>query len=547
MVKPSPAATPAETAAALAEHARRVAQLQRPGAYPHACDTVALVETHLSSLLFAGEHVYKLKKPLALPFVDFSTLQARREACEEELRLNTRTAPHHYLGVVPVVQGADGPAFGGMGPVLDWAVHMRRFDDRQRLDRLARQGLLGARHIDRLAEVVARFHAQLPPAPPGHGRAEVARHWARENIQELQALVTEPRQATLLAALAGWTEARGAQLAPQMELRRLTGHVREGHGDLHLANIAWVDDAPLLFDALEFNDTLRHLDTISELAFTFMDLHAHGLPRLAWRFISGVLEASGDHGALPLLSWHAVYRALVRSKVALLSARPLGLRGEALAHAGEAARGEAETYLRTAVRLARLELPAAAPCLVITGGLSGSGKSTVAALLAERLGALRVRSDVERKRLHGLAPTARASSALDLYGEAATRRTYARLHELAEMALQAGESMVVDAAFLRRDERLAMAALAARLGAGYRLVWCEAAPALLRARIAERWAGGQDPSDATPQVLEWQLRVAERPAADEAATLQPLRTDVPLDTLALRCEALPLPGAADDD
>lgn len=547
MVKPSPSPTPAETAAALAEHARRVAQLRRPGAYPHACAAVGLVETHLSSLLFAGEHVYKLKKPLALPFVDFSTLQARREACEEELRLNTRTAPQYYLGVVPVVQAADGPAFAGLGPVLDWAVHMRRFDDSQRLDRLAAQGRLGARHIDRLAEVVARFHAQLPPAPPGHGRAEVARHWARENLQELQALVTEPRQATLLAALAGWTEARGAQLASQMELRRLTGHVREGHGDLHLANIAWVDDAPLLFDALEFNDTLRHLDTIGELAFTFMDLQAHGLPRLAWRFMSGVFEASGDYAALPLLSWHAVYRALVRAKVALLSARPLGLVGESLARLGEAAQGEAEAYLRTAARLARLDGPEAAPSLLLAGGLSGSGKSTVASLLAERLGAVRVRSDVERKRLHGLSPTARASAALDLYGEEATRRTYQRLHELAELALQAGESIVVDAAFLRRDERRAMAALAARLGAAYRLVWCEAPADLLRTRIAQRWAGGQDASDATPEVLELQLRVAEAPAADEQATLQPLHTGVPLDTLALRCEALPLPGAPGED
>ncbi|MBI5255266.1 MAG: AAA family ATPase [Burkholderiales bacterium] len=545
--------SPAETTQALAAHAERVAALRRPGALAHTAAAVDLVETHLSSLLMAGEHVYKLKKPVVLGFVDFSTLAARREACEEELRLNRRTAARWYLGVVPVVMGADGPRLDGPGPVLDWAVHMRRFDDTQRYDRLASQGRLAAQHIDPLVAAVHRFHAHLPPAPPGHGRADGVRHWARENLAELAPLLHNPREATLLAALAGWTEARGAELAPLMELRRLTGHVRECHGDLHLANIAWVDEAPLLFDALEFNETLRHLDTIGELAFTFMDLLAHGQPRLGWRFLSGALEASGDHEALPLLAWHAVYRALVRAKVALLpavAAPPPGGPGTVAdaQPASTPAQALASRYLQLAAELAGL-VPAPQglprPMLLLCGGVSGAGKSTVAGWLAERWGAVRVRSDVERKRLHGLAPTARPVSAAELYGAEATRRTYQRLQEVAALALSAGESIVVDAACLRRDERLAMQALARRHGAAYRLVWCEAPLPVMRQRLVARLAEGRDPSDATPEVLAWQMGIAEWPAADEEPTLWRVSTDRPLPALLQHCEALATSTRAD--
>lgn len=524
---------PADAQAALSAHHALVAQLRRPAAWPCPVGEVALIETHISTLLLAGDRVYKLKKPVALGFVDFSTLQARREACEQELRLNRRTAPRWYQAVVPVLQGPDGPRFGADappdGPVLDWAVQMQRFDDSERFDRLADQGRLGPQHIDRLAEAVLRLHAPLPPAPPGHGRADLARHWARENIAELRALLApgDSADAALLAALDGWTEARGAQLAPLMELRRATGHVREGHGDLHLANIVWDQGQAVLFDALEFNDTLRHLDTVADLAFAYMDLQAHGLPRLAWRLVSAVFEANGDYGGLPLLAWCAVYRALVRAKVALLSA------------ADAAHRDQARRYLQLAAQLAGLGAAARRPLLLLTCGVSGTGKSTVAAALAERRGAVRLRSDVERKRLYGLAPTEVAPAGVELYGADATRRTYERLQEVAALALQAGESVVVDAAFLRRAERDAMRALAAAHGADCRVVLCQAPKAVLRERLLARRARGGDASDATPEVLLQQLRWVEWPAADEAGVVV-LDTDVAADELARRCDAIEL-------
>jgi hypothetical protein len=536
-----------ETAEALQGHAQRVAELRRAGAclgYPGTAD---LVETHISSLLFAGPWVFKLKKPVVMPFVDFSSLELRHDACQQELRLNRRTAPRWYIGVVPVRQTPAGPVIvpvgvpepPALGEVVDWAVQMRHFDDRQLFSRLAQRGQLGPEQVSALAEVVARFHAQQAPAPPGFGRAEATRHLARQNLVELAELADrvgaarpadDAERAALrsrVAALQQWTEQRGAALAPLMELRCRTGHVREVHGDLHLGNVVWADDAPVLFDALEFDDTMRHTDTIGDLAFTFMDLLAHGLPRLAWRFVSEALEASGDHAALPLLRWWAVHRATVRAKVAMLTPAD-----------GSDRTARARHYLDVAATLAGLSGQPLTPRLVLTCGLSGSGKTRVAGQMAERLGGVRVRSDVERKRLFALPPTARGAP--DLYTPDATRRTYERLQEVADEALAGQVSIVVDAASLLRRERDAMRALAARHGAAFTLLVCRAPMAALQSRLQARQAEGHDASDATVEVLARQQQWAERPGADETGDTLVLDTDGSLDELAQRIEALPL-------
>ena len=536
---PAPLTDPA----ALAAHAVMVTALRQPGACAGAPGASGLIETHLSALLLAGAQVYKLKKPIITGFVDFSTLEARHEACEQELRLNRRTAPRWYLSVVAVRQTATGVRITLAGdnsvagaPVLDWAVHMRRFDDSQRLDRLAQRGELTGEMIDRLAETVARFHAQQVPAPPGYGRAEATRHWARENLAELAALVQGDADRQAVSALQRWTEQRGAALAGLMDLRCRTGHVREVHGDLHLGNIVWSGGAPVLFDALEFNDSLRHIDTLGDLAFCFMDLQAQGLPRLAWRFISNALEASGDWAALPLLAWWAVYRAAVRAKVALLGAAGSDGPAQRLALDGQVRR-----YLAVAAGLAGLapaEPEASGLRLVLMFGLAGAGKSTVAAALAERLGAVRLRSDVERKRLFGASPTARTVPGL--YSLDATRRTYERLQELAHEALGAGVSVVVDAASLRRSERDGMRAVAAQHGADFTLLVCTAPPDVLQARLQLRQRANNDASDATPEVLSFQQSVAEWPAEDEAADTMRLNTDLPRLALAVQTERLVL-------
>ena len=484
------------------------------------------IETHISTLLLSGGFAYKLRKPLALGFLDFSTAGRRRADCEEELRLNRRTAPQLYLDVLPVFGPAAQARFGRAdeaGEPIDWLLRMRRFDNDGLLDRLAARGELTDTLIDALATRVASFHDALPASPAAYGDPQAVLSWARANFEALGGEAP--------AALRDWTEREFARIAPLLALRRAQGFVREGHGDLHLGNIVRIDGEPLPFDGIEFNAALRHTDTMADLAFTFMDLWRHGLPRLAWRFASGCAEHTGDYGGLALLPFFAVYRALVRAQVASLR---LGQAGNE--NASAAARAALARDLRVAGELSLL--PQAQPKLVLSCGLSGSGKSTVALALLQPLGAVRIRSDVERKRLAGVAITARPTNeqARQLYSRAMNTRTYARLQSLAQALLRAGLNVIVDAAALRRCERDDLRALATAEGARFVLVECTAPEAVLRKRIARRMAAGHDASDATLEVLDFQLGIREPVAIDEAARSMP--TDCDAATLAARCEAL---------
>ena len=490
------------------------------------------IETHISTVLLAGDSAIKLKKPVALDFLDFSTPALRHHFCAEELRINRRTAPDLYRAVLPVTGTPEAPRLGGEGRAIDWAVWMRRFDNSQLYDWLARAGKLSAAHMDALAGVVAAFHAGLPASPPEYGSPEVAARWASENFSalaepDLVARLPEPVRERI-RALAAWSDARLAELRPLLERRRAEGAVIEGHGDLHLGNIVQHEGRPLLFDALEFNPELRHLDRLSDIAFTFMDLLDHGLPRLAWRLLSQTLEHSGDYAGLPLLRWFSAYRALVRAKVALIGAHQAG---------------PAEAATAAAIAARRIGLAAALahpgpPLLVATSGLSGSGKSTVALALAEALGAVRIRSDVERKRLHGMAPTDRPAEPALLYNERSTAQTYQRLAAAASAALDGGVSAVVDAAFLRRDERDAMRRLARERQVACRFVECNASETVLMERVAQRLAHHRDPSDADTQVLALQLRVRQPLLADEDARAVIFNTEGPLRELPGQIDAL---------
>jgi aminoglycoside phosphotransferase family enzyme/predicted kinase len=510
----------------LAAHERLIAALLRD---PHALAVPpaerSLLHTHISSLIVAGDEVFKLRKPLALDFLDFSTPALRRVDCEEELRLNRRTAPQVYVDVLPVRGPADAPRIGGAadGDTIDWVLRMRRFDDTLRLDRLADQSRLDAPLIDALALAVARFHQALPPSPPDYGRPDSVRHWALENFDALQTGPAARTHAKRLQALRAWTEAEFTRIEARLAERRADGFVREGHGDLHLGNIVLVGGAPLPFDCLEFNPALRHIDVIADLAFLFMDLQRHGLSALAWRVVNAYAEHTGDYAGLATLRFFTVYRAMVRAKVALLRAEQ---------HDSDAW----AAFERDLVLAEALAAPREGPLrLVMTSGVSGSGKSTVAQMLVESLGAIRVRSDVERKRLFGLPAQARPDAAQipQLYGAEATTRTYARLQALAADLLGAGLHTVVDAAFLRRDERDAMRAVARGCGAELALIECRAPDAVLRERVRQRIADNRDASDADLAVLERQLQGREAPSDDE----QPRRLDTDVDLDALRGEA----------
>jgi aminoglycoside phosphotransferase family enzyme/predicted kinase len=497
---------------ALREHQALVAGLQQwarnQGHEP------VLISTGISSVLLIGEHAYKLRKPIQLDFLDFSTLALRQADCEAELRLNQRTAPALYLDVCAVrgslAQPHIDPATQA-GPALDWALRMRRFDPAQGYDQLAARGQLQAQQMHALAAHIAAFHAGLTPSPPHQGQPVQIGQRAQANFDSLLGhSLSQPWHAQL-QALHRWTTLEQQRLQPLMANRHLDGWVREGHGDLHLGNVLWQNGQAWAFDAIEFNDALRHVDVIDDFAFVWMDLHRHGLRGLAALCLNSYLEALGDWGGLVLLRWYAVYRALVRAKVALLRA----------AQARSLGQSPSADLQALALDIAAAEslcvAPMTPPCLVLTTGLSGSGKSTAASRLVQQLGAVCARADVERKRLHGLAPLDRSGAAQGLYSVASTLRTYARLDALALQGLQAGWPVVIDAAALKRQEREHLRALAGAQGATFVLLSCEAPTQVLHARLALRSAQGHDASDADPSVLVQQLRWQEAVQAEEAA------------------------------
>jgi uncharacterized protein len=489
--------------------------LRRPEAYPHPVERIQLVETHLSWILLTGEHAYKVKKPVDLGFADFSTLERRRRFCEEELRLNRRYAPSIYLDVVGIRETPRGPALHGDGPVIEYAVKMRQFPQEALASRLLAAGALSHDHVRKLAERVAALHARAAVAG-GHapnGEPEAVLEAALENIGHMIGLGVAPEQQLRLRELWLWTERVFPGLREAARARKDGGFVRECHGDLHLDNLALIDGELTPFDGIEFSDALRWIDTISEIAFGVMDFAAHGRRDLAALFLNAYLERTGDYAGLDMLRFYLVYRALVRAKVALLR-KPPGT-------------GDFARYLDLAGACAKPGHPA----LFAMHGLSGSGKSTVAEALAQALGGIRIRSDVERKRSgSGPAPT-RGESGIGAghYAEDATRATYARMQALGARILRSGFSVIVDAACLRRWQRDALRRVAEEAGAPFTIVSVRADERTLRERLRARRAAGTDASDADLPVLQHQIEQQEPLSQDEHLNSLTVDSALPLE------------------
>ena len=488
---------------ALAQARERVAAL-RASLEASEGQPVRLVETHISWVLLTDSLAYKLKKPVRLPFLDFTALAARRRFCEEELRLNRRLAPSLYLDVVDVCDSPEGPRIGGAGHVLEVAVRMRRFPDGALWSEMLAAGTLGPSHIDAMAQRLSDFHRDAAVAPPGStfGSAASRERVTRGLVDAITALPTEavaPGVGIDWPALRAWLSAQQQALALLWEERRRDRRVRECHGDLHLANVLQLGGEATAFDGIEFDDELRWIDVLDDIAFLAMDLMAHGQRALAFRFINAYLEASGDYDGLPALRFYMVCRALVRALVTAIG------QGQGM---HSAARCGAADYLALAAALSA----SADARLAITHGLPGSGKSFVSQRVIEAVGAIRVRSDVERKRLFGLGALQSSRDYVPggIYDDITTQRTYSRLRALAHVALGAGWPVVVDAAFLRRSERAQFAALAAALAVPYSIFDCPVALPLLHLRLEQRRASGAAPSEADATVLE-RLCGAEEP------------------------------------
>jgi hypothetical protein len=490
-----------------------ISALLDPARYPHPAATVELIETHASWLLLAGDFAYKIKKPLRLPFLDYGTLERRRICCEAELRLNRRLAPQLYLAVLPIAGDPTDPRIGGTGEVSEYAVRMRRFAEDGRLDRLCTRGRLDRQHLSDLAATLAAFHANAAAAPadapfgePGQVLAP-----ALANFDELRELLPGDQAAARLAHLCEWTRAEFDRLHARFVARKADGRIRECHGDLHLGNLVVIDGRVTLFDCIEFSEALRWIDVASEIAFTYIDLLDHRQPGLACWLLNEWLACSGDYDAVPMLRFYAVYRALVRSKVAAIRNRQDG-----------ADDGQAAGYLALAERL----VAPPPPRLIITHGVAGCGKTRASRdlLLADAAAAtIRLRSDVERKRLFGLAAAADSGSPVDggIYSGDASERTYERLAELARGLLAAGWSVIVDAAFLERRRRASFRHLATGAGAAFFIVAPAATPGELAARVSRRIARRHDASEADLNVLARQLAHVEALADDERAQLLP--------------------------
>jgi aminoglycoside phosphotransferase family enzyme/predicted kinase len=495
------------------DQARLIRSLTDPALYGDSCAQVRVLETHISYVLLTGRFAYKIKKAVDLGFLDFTTLPARHFYCERELELNRRLAAGIYLQVVAITGTIDRPHIGGDGPALEYAVQMREFPQEGLLTQVLERRELSTAHIDALASAVAAFHTSAAIADAGSrfGSAATVLDLAIENFTEIDPLVEDAADRQVITELRRWTLREHGLRSPLLAARQCHGLVRECHGDLHLGNIALVDGNVTIFDCIEFNDDMRWSDVMADVAFLVMDLQDRGRPDFAARLLNGYLERTGDYDGIQVLRFYIVYRAMVRAKVAYMRASQTQN-----PEAGQRKVAECREYLQLARRCAEF----ATPRIVITHGFTGSGKTTGSQALVASMGAVRIRTDVERKRLHGLASDAHSGSELNagLYSAAETERTYARLAELARVIVGAGYPVIVDGSFLRRRERDRFRALATQLGVPFAIADFVASPETLRARVERRRETAPDASEADLRVLEQQLRTAEPLAADERAS-----------------------------
>ena len=494
-----------------ATHPPLIEALLDPARYGHPVERIELLETHISWVVLAGPYAYKIKKPLDLGFLDFSTLEKRRLYCEEELRLNRRLAPGLYLVVVPIAGTPESPQLDGAGAAFEYAVKMARFPQEARLDKVLARGELKPGHIDLLARELAEFHARIAVAAPDSpfGAPEAVYAPMRQNFEQIRRRIGGADDLERLERLEAWTARRYGALAEALPGRKREGFIRECHGDAHLANMVLLDEDVVLFDCLEFNENLRWIDVMNELAFAVMDLDDRGRPDLARRLLNAYLEHTGDYEGLRLLRFYQVYRALVRAKVCAIRLGQPDL--------GPQERDSVQREYRGYAALAERYTRPSTAALIITHGLSGSGKTTLTQTLLEHYESIRVRSDIERKRLHGLTARARSDSGIEtgLYAAETSRRTYERLAELARAILAAGLTVMVDAAFLKHAQRGMLRDLAEALRVPFVILTAQAPEEVLRQRVRAR--PGSDASEADIAVLEHQLATQEPLGADEFA------------------------------
>ncbi len=488
-----------------------ITALQNPALYHPPAQAFRVIETHISYVLLTGNYAYKIKKPLNLGFLDFSTLDKRRGYCEKELRLNRRLAPNLYIGVVVITGTPSQPCWGGAGPVLEYAVKMRQFPQQSLLDEILSHGTIHPRHLIQLARRLATFHHTITPAPADthYGEPANIRQPTLQNFSQIRPLLNDEASRLQLEALRAWSEREFLHLESFFQQRKTGGFIREGHGDLHSGNMVLLDDEIIVFDCIEFNDNLRWIDIINDIAFLVMDLIHHQQPDGAALMLNAWLEECGDYSGIAGLRFYLVYRALIRAKITAIRAIQPNLTAREIACQWR----DYHAHIALAERFTRYP-----PLfLAITHGLAGSGKSTLSQPLAAALGAIRIRSDVERKRLFGLPAAACSESALNagLYSAEIGQQTYRRLITLGREVLTAGYPAILDATFLQRNQRGMARQLAEAINIPFIIIDFQVDIDTLRTRVRQRTATGGDASEADLLVLEHQIAYQETLAVKE--------------------------------
>ncbi len=518
-------------------------------AYPHAVGELQLIETHISWVVLTGRFAYKIKKPVNLGFLDFTTLALRQHFCQRELELNRRFSRDIYLQVVPVTGTREQPQIDGDGDggeIIDYAVKMRQFDNHQLADNLARNGQLSDVLIRQMANTLARIHRKLPAinSDSAYGFAEDLYQSAMENFSQIRAYTLPQDVRQSLTMLEQWTTTTYQRCQPLLEQRRREGYVKDCHGDCHLGNIVIIDGEVTLFDCIEFNDSFRIRDTMAEVAFLSMDLCARTLPEQSQRFLNSYLEYGGDYSALPLLNLFRCYYALVRAKVKVLG-QPVAEQALVTAET----HSEFYRYLALSKRFTETQPPA----LILMHGLSGSGKSYLAERVAATIQAIRIRSDVERKRLFQLEQELAqdqkqehsGSNEQGLYSAETSRKTFDRLLQLSQSIIAEGISCIVDATFISQAAREPFISWANHAKVPLVILHCEATESTSLHRLQQRAAVGSDASDADSKVYRQQKSTAEPLSPKETSYLITVDTergnciDFAIEQLTARINSLP--------
>lgn len=492
-----------------------IEQLSRPEAFPHPVDTVQVVQTHISVVFLTGDFVYKIKKPVRMDFLDFSTLDKRHHFCQNEVELNRRLASQVYLGVIPITLGPAGPVFGGEGPTMEWAVRMRQLPEGNTLLARLDAGTLMPDQMETLGRRLARFHANARSGADIalHARADVVLRNALENFQQSRAAIGQTVHPEVFHRLESLTRSLGESLRPLLERRVAGGKIRDTHGDLRLDHVYLFPDQPppddiTIIDCVEFNDAFRYADPVADFAFLVMDLRHHGRPDLADRMVAAYFQEVNDPEGQELLDFYVAYRAAVRAKVdGFQLAEP-----EISQRHRDRARAKARAHWLFA--LATLEEPARRPCLVFLGGLPGTGKSVLARGLENTAGFQVIRTDVVRKELAACEPPVPEGLAgMDggLYRPEFKRQVYAECRRRAEEALFQGGRVLVDGNFPTVEERQAMLQLARTSGVPVCFLQCQVSPEIALERIRQRQG---DASDADAAV--YHLQAEKWQAADES-------------------------------